>query len=449
MLGAGAFGKVYLTKNKHNPDVQVAIKVMNKRKLKDELDAIKQEVMILNTLDHPNIVKYYETYDDPKNIYLVMEHISGGELFDKIAQQENQVFTEIQAAEYMKELFGALAHMHAQGIVHRDIKPENIMLDENESLKLIDFGLSKIQSDKKSMKTFAGTPYYMAPEVMEGSGYGMQCDVWSAGVLLYVFMSGYLPFQGANRDEVFSKIRGGKFHFNHEEFTEVSQEAKELIKQLLVVDPKKRLSAQGALNHPWIKNYKKRAQSGTGPQFDVNVLLRLREYKGVSKLKQAATNMLVKMANKSQIENLKKDFEAIDKDGTHMITPEELKQAIKKSQIGIQDAEIDRIINEVDYHGNNKINYTEFIIATMDVKQFLDDSNLQAIFNQFDTDGSGTITKDNIIVAMQKIGQTITQEDLDQIMQEHDLENNGVISLEEFKALMLGIDNTRDMKEME
>ena len=96
----------------------------------------------------------------------------------------------------MKELFGSLVHMHAQGIVHRDIKPENIMLDENESLKLIDFGLSKVQTDKKTMKTFAGTPYYMAPEVMEGSGYGKSCDVWSAGVLLYVFMSGYLPFQG-------------------------------------------------------------------------------------------------------------------------------------------------------------------------------------------------------------------------------------------------------------
>lgn len=167
---------------------------MNKKKLKDELEAIKSEVQILNTLDHPNIVKYYETYDDPKNIYLVMEHISGGELFDKIAKQENQVFTESQAAEYMKELFGALAHMHAQGIVHRDIKPENIMLDESESLKLIDFGLSKVQTGKSSMKTFAGTPYYMAPEVMEGSGYGSQCDCWSAGVLLYVFMSGYLPF---------------------------------------------------------------------------------------------------------------------------------------------------------------------------------------------------------------------------------------------------------------
>ena len=114
--------------------------------------------------------------------------------------------------------------------------------------------------------------------------------------------------------------------------------------------------------------------------------------------------------------------------------------------MGIPDAEVDRIINEVDYHGNNKINYTEFIIATMDVKQFLDDSNLQAIFSQFDTDGSGHITKDNIIVAMQKIGQEITQDDLDNIMSEHDLQNNGVITFEEFKALMLGIDNINDMK---
>jgi calcium-dependent protein kinase len=142
-LGQGAFGKVFLTHNKHNTNHKVAIKVMGLKKIKDELDAIKEEVAILTKLDHPNIVRYYETYEDDKNIYLVMEYIGGGELFDKIAQQKNQVFNEVTAYEYIYKLFGALNHMHAQGIVHRDIKPENIMIGENGELKLIDFGLSK------------------------------------------------------------------------------------------------------------------------------------------------------------------------------------------------------------------------------------------------------------------------------------------------------------------
>lgn len=168
VLGSGAFGKVFLTFNKNLTDFKVAIKVMNKNKLRDHIEAIQEEVQILTKLDHPNIVKYYETYVDEKYIYLVMEYIGGGELFDKIASQKNQVFSEEQAKDYMKKMFGACHHMHSQGIVHRDIKPENIMLSVTGELKLIDFGLSKRQEGNKKLKTIAGTPYYMAPEVLDG-----------------------------------------------------------------------------------------------------------------------------------------------------------------------------------------------------------------------------------------------------------------------------------------
>lgn len=149
--------------------------------------------MILTKLDHPNIVKYYETYIDEKYIYLVMEYIGGGELFEKIAAQKNQVFGEDMARDYMRKLFEACSHMHSQNVVHRDIKPENIMVSANDELKLIDFGLSKRYETNQKLKTIAGTPYYMAPEVLDGR-YDNKCDTWSLGVLLYVFMSGYLPF---------------------------------------------------------------------------------------------------------------------------------------------------------------------------------------------------------------------------------------------------------------
>jgi len=146
VLGSGAFGKVFLTHNRFDTQHKVAIKVMNKSKLKEHIDAIQEEVKILTKLDHPNIVKYYETYIDEKYIYLVMEYIDGGELFDKIATQKNQVFSEEMAGKFMKKLFSASNHMHSQGVVHRDIKPENIMLTKEDELKLIDFGLSKRQT---------------------------------------------------------------------------------------------------------------------------------------------------------------------------------------------------------------------------------------------------------------------------------------------------------------
>lgn len=148
VLGAGSFGKVFLSENVSDPSFKVAIKVLNKAKLKDHLDSIKEEVRILTKLDHPNIVKYYETYDDTKYMYLVMEYCNGGELFDKIAHQKNQMFNESEAAKIMKKLLRAITHCHAQGVVHRDIKPENIMYGRDGEIKLIDFGLSKRVTDK-------------------------------------------------------------------------------------------------------------------------------------------------------------------------------------------------------------------------------------------------------------------------------------------------------------
>ena len=142
VLGQGAFGKVFKTYNKHNNELKVAVKVLSKSKLKDHLETIKTEVEVLTRLDHPNIVKYYETYIDERYIYLVMEYIGGGELFDKIATTDNQTFTEEDSRLYLRKLLSACNHMHAQGVVHRDIKPENIMMTEEGELKLIDFGLS-------------------------------------------------------------------------------------------------------------------------------------------------------------------------------------------------------------------------------------------------------------------------------------------------------------------
>lgn len=192
VLGSGAFGKVFMTTNKVDTSLKVAIKVLDKEKLRESIECIMEEVAILNTLDHPNIVKYYETYDDSKYIYLVMEYISGCQLFDKITQQKNQNFTEFEACKYMRELVSSINHCHAQGIIHRDIKPENIMITNENTVRLIDFGLSKVSKYRK-LTTIAGTPYYMAPEVLQGN-YSTKADIWSLGVLLYTLVSGYLPF---------------------------------------------------------------------------------------------------------------------------------------------------------------------------------------------------------------------------------------------------------------
>ena len=149
----------------------------------------------------------------------------------------------------MKKLFLAVSHMHSQGIVHRDIKPENIMLDKQNELKLIDFGLAT-QLIGSKLTTVTGTPYYMAPEVFKGS-YDSKCDTWALGCILYVFMCGRLPFNGKNQREVMTKIKSADYSLDYQEFKSCSSEVLDLIKQLLVADPEKRLSASEALNHVW------------------------------------------------------------------------------------------------------------------------------------------------------------------------------------------------------
>ena len=170
-----------------------------------------------------------------------MEYVTGTQLFEKITQQNNQTFNEQTAANYMKSLFQAINHCHAQNIVHRDIKPDNIMITQNDTVRLIDFGLSKASKTNKNLTTVAGTPYYMAPEVLDGS-YSKKADIWSLGVLLYTLVSGYLPFQGNSAAEVFRKIKEADFHFEHEEFESVSDSCKDLIKKLLILNQSKRLT---------------------------------------------------------------------------------------------------------------------------------------------------------------------------------------------------------------
>ena len=260
------------------------------------------------------------------------------------------------------------------------------------------------------MHTVAGTPFYMAPEVLL-ENYGTKADIWSLGVLLYTLVSGYLPFQGSNNRDVFARIKNADFHFDHKEFSVVSKECKDLIGKLLVVSTKKRFDGKQALNHPWFEMHRQGKLSNEA-NLDNNVIARLKSYKGESLFKRAAMNMLVKMASSKEVDDLRKQFEAIDKDGTGMILEKELHDVIKKKQLNMSDKEVSDLIAEVDYQGNGKINYSEFLSATIDLQTFLDEQKLLAVFNQFDTDRSGKITEDNIYYAMQKLGMEVPMSEI-------------------------------------
>ena len=190
VLGKGAFGKVYKGVDRKNPEFKVAVKVLNKSKMSsNDLKHVMDEVDLLKKVDHPNIVEYFETYDDKHYLYLVMELCTGGELFDDHDEmlKSGKHYTEKSAAAVIFKCLEALQHCHALGITHRDIKPENIMYGKDKEVRLVDFGLAK--NTKHHMKSYAGTPYFMAPEVILGR-YSHKCDIWSLACVLYMLMAG-------------------------------------------------------------------------------------------------------------------------------------------------------------------------------------------------------------------------------------------------------------------
>ena len=335
-----------------------------------------------------------------------------------------------------RKLLKAINHCHSLNIAHRDIKPENILVTDDGDVKLIDFGLSK-QVKNKKMKTIVGTPYYIAPEVLQGK-YGLKCDIWSLGVILYILLSGYLPFGGSNAAEVFEKVTSGEYTFNQKEWKFVSPEAKELIENMLQVDVKKRYNADQWLKQKWFEVASEIKNNEEKDPLDPNLLINLLEFKGSSRLRKAAMNLFVKTLNSVETEALREQFEALDEDHTGQIDASELSNALKKSNLNISDEQINSVIKEIDSAGKNMINYTDFLAATLTTRKLLNENRLMMLFKEFDTDDNGFITKENLEKAFLKLERPLSKQDIQAILAAHDDSKDGKISYDEFWKMMLG-----------
>ncbi|XP_062007987.1 CBL-interacting serine/threonine-protein kinase 25-like [Rosa rugosa] len=250
-LGQGTFAKVYHGRNLATNE-SVAIKVINKEHIKKEglVEQIKREISIMHLVHHPHIVELKEVMATKTKIFFVMEHVKGGELFEKIAKGK---LKEDVARKYFQQLISAVDFCHSRGVSHRDLKPENLLLDENEDLKVSDFGLSALPEQHWSdgmLHTQCGTPAYVAPEILRKKGYdGAKTDLWSCGVVLFVFLAGYLPFQDENVMKSYRKVFKAEYQFP----PWISGDARRLIKKLLVVDPENRASISEIMKDPWFQ----------------------------------------------------------------------------------------------------------------------------------------------------------------------------------------------------
>ena len=440
LIGSGAFGKVRLYVDRDSRTFKYAIKTIKKNIFKrHSIESIKREVDILRSLDHPNIVKYFETYEDECYLHIVMEYIAGDNLFRVLTDQKGFKFTERTISKIITCLLKAVLFLHHNGIIHRDIKPENIVfveLNNFNALKLIDFGLSIQQNAKKDNRR-VGTPYYMSPEMVRGN-FNYASDVWSIGVILFIMVTGKQPFRGKSKEEVFEKIKKGAYDKNTLTRAKCSKEVKDLIKKMLVIEHTKRITVECALDHIWFKQFEK--NKNINLVVDQEIIDSLKQFQYQNIFQKEIRFYLAKLCSDKEILKLKHAFLAIDKDNSGEIEYEEIPKIFNELNIEASDTELKNIFSSMDFHCDGKVNYSEFLAATISSINFNKEEKLWSAFKYFDTTDSGYITLDSVMDALKNSGVIIDEEGLTKTFNE--LQKKGKkINFREFKAIALGKDD--------
>ncbi|KAF3603163.1 hypothetical protein F2Q69_00032829 [Brassica cretica] len=296
-------------------------------------------------------------------------------------------YSERKAAELTKIIVGVVEACHSLGVMHRDLKPENFLLvnkDDDFSLKAIDFGLSIFFKPGQIFTDVVGSPYYVAPEVLL-KRYGPEADVWTAGVILYILLSGVPPFWAETQQGIFDAVLKGYIDFDSDPWPVISDSAKDLIRRMLCSKPAERLTAHEVLRHPWI------CENGVAPDraLDPAVLSRLKQFSAMNKLKKMALKVIAESLSEEEIAGLREMFQAMDTDNSGAITFDELKAGLRKYGSTLKDTEIHDLMEAADVDNSGTIDYSEFIAATIHLNKLEREEHLVAAFQYFDKDGSG------------------------------------------------------------
>ena len=380
-LGHGSFGMVKKVKHKHIGEER-AMKIVRKK-----LDS-QNEIEILRKISHPNIISIYEIFEDSKNYYIMSELLEGGELFEEITR--NGSFSEYEAANIMKQIFNAVNYMHNTQIVHRDLKPENIMLINKSNskfeIKIIDFGTAKIFEKGIKLTKFIGTSYYIAPEILSES-YDEKCDLWSCGIILYILICGYPPFNGASNLDIYHAIKYAPPSFSGEEWKEVSRDAIELIKIMLNKFPQKRFNAEQCLQHKWFNILDINDDSGVKPKFNqLKVINKMSNFVKENRLKQSVLQFISMQFNmKEEEKSLRQLFQQFDTEKKGYITQVSFYNILNK-YFGENESKLiaDKMFENMDLDGSGEISYNEFITAIIDNKSMVTNERLEKTFKMFD-----------------------------------------------------------------
>lgn len=428
-LGEGHFGSVRsaFKRKEYSQHKVFAVKSISLKKLSEkEYRDLILEVKILSSLEHPHIVKFYETYHDNKYFHIVIELCRGNNLYMRLKKLKGRMKEEHVKIIILKILH-AINYCHSKGIVHRDLKPENIVFespssynnDYNENneeenndndfnIKICDFGLSALKKSTDKLHTILGTPYYMAPEVLKGD-YNEKCDIWSIAAITYYLITGTEPFKGDTSNQIFSRILYTEPDYSPTKFWNTSENLLDFLKKCFSKDPGVRPTALEALSHPWFENLFKKIHS---PKFiGENIFYNISTTKKFSQLKRLIMRYVVYNMGHAELNMYKKAFLAFDKDNTGVITPEELKRLFAVYHKTLSETQIKNIMSVSD-EKNDFLTYYEFIILCLQVEEFLSPIKLLDAFLFFDVDNNNEIDNDDLYMALLRWGKDVIDKDM-------------------------------------
>ncbi|MCQ2821241.1 MAG: protein kinase [archaeon] len=436
-LNSGASGTVYAATHKATKQ-QRAVKAIKKDS--ESLKEVMNEVDVLSRLSHPNIMQIYEIFQDKANFYIVSELCKGGELLDKIEQSENLLSLDF-VRSVMRQLLSAICYAHKVGIVHRDLKPENIMLDEKgggDTIKVIDWGCAVLYNGKDKLTSADGTAYYIAPEVLK-ENYNEKCDIWSAGVIFYILLSGYPPFDAPTDEEIFDLIVQGNLQYPEDDWKDIDKDAANLVKQMLTYDPAKRPGAVECLQHKFFTAAKK--TSKVSKTMSKSVFDNMKKFNRNKKIESAAVSFIVNnLISKEEKKDLAELFKSWDLNGDGVLNRDEIMRGYKNTYGNtVKEEEIDEMIRSVDTDGNGTIDYNEFLNFATNKDKVLNQQNLRMAFNTFDTDGSGALSFSEIESIFKKGNKNWgkdEQESLRKLLKDADDNGDNEISFDEFEKIM-------------
>lgn len=442
-LGEGMTGAVYQLQHKATKD-KYAGKSVSKASLQQNetlLEDLRNEIRVLISLDHPNVVKLYEVYENATEIYLVMELCTGGELYDNLIA--NDSYDENHAAQLFYQMAAAVAYVHSKKLAHRDLKLENFIFETRKpgsALKLIDFGLSHAANKKgiQRMKSVVGTPYYIAPEVLKadsrrgGKAYNESCDVWSLGVLLYMILSGSPPFGGCDDRAIMASVLRGATQviLKGHPWDSISDDAKEVVMACLTEDPNARITAADLMKHRWMNRRHQVGQSNSAAINLSGVAKSLEGFRGLSKFKKTAVNLIAFSLTPDKIRELKEAFMACDDNGDGVISMAEFKTGMAGH---IPPDQIESVFRSIDTDGGGTIEYSEFLAAAISKDTYMREDKLRAAWDRLDADDSGFLDHDDFRKLCKNM---FSEEELLVMIQEVDPDGDGKISWNEFLQIM-------------